>query len=83
MNHTTLIFDTWACIKELEQGGFTTKQAEAQTKVLAKFVDERLATKHDIELIKRDIIIKLTSILGSTIVGCFTVLGAMMILLVK
>ena len=137
----TLNFDTLACVKKLEQAGFTTKQAEAQTELLAKFINENLATKQnldivkfelkkDIELVrrdikeleanakrdikeletnakrdikeleartkkeielvrndiaisKRDIIIKLTAILGSLTVGCFTVLGVMMAFLVR
>ena len=90
MTNAALNFDTWACVKELKQAGFTTAQAEAQTKVLARVIDENLATKQDIkeldlkiECVKRDIIIKLTSILGSITVVCFTVLGVMIVLLVR
>ena len=66
MTNPSLNFDTLACVKELVQAGFPTEQAEAQTRVLAKFVNENLATKQsldivkfelkkDIELIKKDI----------------------------
>ena len=50
----TLTFDTHAYIKKLEAVGFTEEQAEVQAETLAGLINEQLATKQDIELIRRD-----------------------------
>ena len=50
----TLTFDTHAYIKKLEAVGFTEEQAEVQAETLASLINEQLATKQDIELIRRD-----------------------------
>ena len=42
-------------VDDLRNAGFSDKQAEAQIKVLTAVVESELATKHDIELVKRDI----------------------------
>ena len=49
-----IAFDTHAYVKKLKAVGFTEEQAEAQAETLAELIDERLATKHDIMLLKRD-----------------------------
>jgi hypothetical protein len=68
-------------------------QAEAfkeQNVAINNWIDNNLATKQDlkleielvrrdIEVMKRDIIIKLVSLLGSIIVGCFGILGALIV----
>lgn len=51
----TLTFDTHAYIKKLKAVGFTEEQAEVQAETLAGLINEQLATKQDIELIRRDI----------------------------
>ena len=48
-------FDTLDYAKELQSAGFTPQQAEVQAKALARIVDERLATKQDIELLKHEL----------------------------
>lgn len=94
---TAFAFDTLAYVKKLVFVGVSKKQAEAQAEALASLVNENLATKQDIkeldlkiegvkkdiELSKRDIIIKLTSILGTMIIVCFTILGSLIVLLSK
>ncbi len=52
MSATT--FDTHAYVKKLQEAGFTAQQAEAQVEVLFEVVEGNLATKHDIELVRRD-----------------------------
>lgn len=51
----TIAFDTLAYAKKLKEAGFTEKQAEVQAQALAGVIDENLATKHDIELLRRDL----------------------------
>ncbi len=53
-----VIFDTLAFARRLEAVGFTREQAEALAEEQAKLIDERLATKHDLELLKRDLTIR-------------------------
>ena len=48
-------FDTLIYAKKLQDAGFNQKQAEAQAEALAAVVDQNLATKQDIELIRRDL----------------------------
>lgn len=50
-----ITFDTLSYSKKLREAGFTEKQAELQAQALAGIIDENLATKHDIELVRRDI----------------------------
>lgn len=95
MTSTALIFNPLRYAKKLVEVGFTKEQAEvqaeAQAEAINNIVDEKLATKLEVELIRRDIrelnlkietikkdiIIKLTSILGSLLVGGFTIIGVL------
>ena len=60
MSYSTA-FDTLAYANKLKHGGFTEKQAEmlteAQSESLKNLIDEKLATKHDIELVHKDIVL--------------------------
>jgi len=51
----TVVFDTLAYAKKMKAVGFTEQQAEAQAEALAEIVENRLATKQDIEGLRRDI----------------------------
>ena len=53
MSATT--FDTHAYVKKLQEAGFTAQQAEAQAEALRSVVDENLATKTDIEMLRQDV----------------------------
>ena len=50
-----IAFDTYAYVKKLKAVGFTEEQAETLASTQAELIDERLATKHDIMLLKHDI----------------------------
>ena len=50
----TLAFDTLAYAKKLKAAGVPEQQAEVQAEAFAEILDERLATKQDIELLRRD-----------------------------
>ena len=52
MSATT--FDTLTYAKKLREAGFTEQQAEAQAEALKAVVDDNLATKRDIELVRSD-----------------------------
>ena len=51
---TTITFDTLAYTKRLKAAGVPEKQAEIQAEIFAEIIEERLATKYDIELLRRD-----------------------------
>lgn len=92
-----LIFDTLRYANKLKAAGVPEKQAEAQAETLAEVVDETLATKQDIKSIdlkiecvqaelKRDIKeleLRIVNKLASIIVGCFGVLGVIIVIFQK
>ena len=49
-----IAFDTLVYAKKLKSVGFTEAQAEALAESQAQFIESRLATKQDIELVRRD-----------------------------
>ncbi|OGT07843.1 MAG: hypothetical protein A2X78_03280 [Gammaproteobacteria bacterium GWE2_37_16] len=97
MTHATLTFDTLQYAKKLKKAGFTEQQAEVQAEVMReqndainKWVDNSLATKRDIELIRHDLEVmsykityKLTIRLGCMITGAVVILGVLMPLMLK
>ena len=50
----TITFDTHAYIKKLKAVGVTEEQAEVQAETPAGLISDQLATKQDIELLRRD-----------------------------
>ena len=48
-------FDTLTYSKKLKEAGFSERQAEAQAEALRAVVEENLATKRDIELVRGDV----------------------------
>ena len=79
-----ITFDTFRYAKELKSAGFTEVQVDTQVKFVKEqtdaindFIDDSIATKQDIkelelkmELMKKDLTIKLVGILGGLIVVC-------------
>jgi len=57
--HSAIIFDTLQYSKRLREAGFSQKQAEVQAEVIAEIVEDKVATKRDLEelriALKRDI----------------------------
>ncbi|MBF8273273.1 MAG: hypothetical protein HW380_2378, partial [Magnetococcales bacterium] len=52
--NTAMTFDTLAYAKKLKAVGFTEAQAEVQAETIVELMEERLATKLDIEVVRRD-----------------------------
>lgn len=52
---SAITFDTLAYTKKLKSVGFTEEQAEAQAETLSEIIESNLATKHDIENVRKDI----------------------------
>ena len=55
----SLVFDTHGFVKRLTGAGMPVEQAQILAEEQARLVDERLATKMDLELLKRDPTIRL------------------------
>jgi site-specific recombinase len=82
---TAVAFDTLIFTKKMKAAGFTEQQAEAQASAFAEIIDNNLATKTDIQLIKKDIeIIKFEIIkwLGAITVGSVSIVGTILGLLI-
>ena len=50
-----MAFNAFKYVDELREAGIPDKQAEAHLRVLSSVIESELATKHDIELLKKDI----------------------------
>ena len=50
-----IIFDTLKFTRRLKAGGFTAEQAETAAEAFAEAATDELVTKHDIELLSRDL----------------------------
>lgn len=68
----TVVFDTLQYAKKLRAAGFTEQQAEVQAEAIAEIIDEKLATKKDLE----DLTLKLTIRMGGFAVAIISILAA-------
>ena len=72
---TATTFDTLAYAKKMKAIGFTEQQAEGQAEAISEIIDEKLATKQDLQLqisqLKVDLI--------KWMIGLFTGWGAILI----
>lgn len=68
---TTTTFDTLAYAKKMKAIGFTEQQAEGQAEAIAQIIDDKLATKQDLQLqisqLKEDLIKFMAIFCGITI----------------
>jgi len=80
----TVTFDTLAYAKKLKAAGFTDQQAEVQAQAFAEIIEERLATKQNIELLRRDmkeLEMRLTLRLGGMMAASIAIVAALVKLL--
>lgn len=59
----------------LKDAGVTNAQAEIHARGLAEILDNNVATKQDLLLLKNEIIIKLSSVMAGMFLLCTTILG--------
>lgn len=71
MGHS-ITFDTLAYAKKLKAAGFTDQQAEVQAEAIAEIIEDKLATKHDLEKLAY----KLTIRMGGMLAVAVSVLAA-------
>jgi hypothetical protein len=75
----TTTFDTLQFAKKLREAGISEKAAEIHAEALKEIIDNNLATKQDIENIRRDLTewaYKLTIRMGVMCVAVITILAA-------
>ncbi len=60
-------FDTLALARKLEAAGFPPKQAQDTAAALAEVMSEQVATKHDLEVLKHDLTIRLGAMMAASI----------------
>ena len=72
---SAIAFDTLAYSKKMKELGFTDRQAEGQATELAHIIDNQIATKLDLELLKKDLIIKLGSMIIASFIATVSILG--------
>ncbi len=75
----SISFDTLAYAKKLMAAGFTQQQAEVQAEALREIIDDRLATKQDIALLKKD----LKELEYRLTIRMMTIIGVAMVLTVS
>ena len=82
-NMTAITFDTLQYTKRLREVGVSEEQAEVQAEAIRELIDDKLATKEDIKLVRKDmkeleqrLSYKLTMRLGSMLVAAVLVLAA-------
>jgi hypothetical protein len=68
---TAITFDTLAYSKKMKAVGFTEQQADAQAEAMSEILDEKLATKQDLEIkisqLKEDLIKFMAIFCGLTV----------------
>ncbi|MBF0109759.1 MAG: DUF1640 domain-containing protein [Magnetococcales bacterium] len=76
-----IAFDTHVYVKKLKAVGVSEEQAEVQAETLAQLIDERLATKQDLERGLKELEMRLTHTLtvrlGGMLVVGVTVVAAL------
>ena len=80
----TTTFDTFENVKRLKAVGFTEEQAVEQTKIITELIENRLATKQDIELIRKDLKeleMRLTIRMGTIMAASIVIVAALVKLL--
>ena len=75
---TTTTFDTLSYAKKLKAAGMPDQQADVQAEALFELVDEKLATKKDLELLKKDLTIKLGGMIIFSSMATISILGILM-----
>ena len=66
MSETT--FDTLKYAKKLVKAGFTEQQAEVQAEAIKELIDDKLATKRDLKVLKDQLTIRFGTMLATAVI---------------
>lgn len=78
MSTATMIFDTLQYTKKLTAAGVPQIQAEVQAVALKNFIDEKLVTKYDLQVVIRELELRMTIKLGGIVIGGISLLVILM-----
>lgn len=85
---TTTTFDSLGYAKKLEEAGFTRQQAEVQANAMREIVEDKLATKQDLDALRielqrdmKELELRLTIRLGAMMAASIAVVAALVKLL--
>ena len=81
MMTVTATFNTLAYAKKLKAAGFTEEQAEIQAEALSEIIEERLATKQDLNELELRLKHDLTLRLGGMLVAGIAIVATLVKLL--
>lgn len=71
-----ITFDTLKYAKRLKEAGFTEQQAETQAEAIKSLIDDKLATKQDLQRLEERLSYRLTIRFGGMLVAAVLVLAA-------
>jgi hypothetical protein len=60
-------FDTLAFARKLEAAGFPQQQAQDTAAALAEVMSEQVATRHDLEVLKHDLTLRLGTMMAAAV----------------
>lgn len=80
---TTTTFNTYAYFEKLKSGGVPETQAKAQAEAIFELVDEKLATKKDLEILAHKLTIRLGGMVAASFVATVATLAFLMDYMVK
>ena len=76
-----IVYDTLAYVKKLKKAGFTDEQAEVQAEEIARVLNDRIATKTDLEKALKELEYKLKyqiiTAVGGMLVGAVIIIGVL------
>ena len=72
-----LTFDTLAYAQKLKKAGVPEEQASAHAETLAEIMDERVATKQDLQNLEERLTMKLTIRMGSMLAATIAILATL------
>ncbi|TAN44818.1 MAG: DUF1640 domain-containing protein [Nitrospirae bacterium] len=77
MGHSAIVFDTHAYVKKLMAAGVSIEQAEVQAQALAEIVEDKLATKTDLEKLRAEITADIIKWVAGMLVAQAAVIAAL------
>jgi len=78
---TTATFDTLGYFEKLKAAGFTESQAKAQAEALRDVIEDKLATKRDLQELELRLTYQLTVRFGTMLAAAVAILAALIVLI--
>jgi len=76
-----ITFDTLAYVKKLKAAGVPEKQAEVQAETFAEIIDEKVATKQDLQMLEANVTAKIIKWVAGMLVAQAAIVATLVKLL--